>query len=382
MNSNKKLQYITQIILNNFRNNELKNIQFTQKISNIHASNGSGKTSILEAIFLLNSSNSFHKIPNKHLFKHQNDEMSIHYLINKNNITYDIKNLFIKKQDTVQRQIYINDKKSNIISLSKIIKTTYFIPQMFTFFTHFPEQQRNFIDRLSFLKSKNAKLFIDSIKKFNKLIKERKILLEQSISHPILEHIELEMSEIFIMTMHTRIHTTIQLQKDVQQLEQYQLIPLQLNIKIKLEQSQDLKTFYSQNKHNHPNLNTELLNHINMNNFKQEILMLFKNNRNQDKFNLTPIINLKLFELITINTKNNLNIKYCSTGEQKMALMTLILAQKGDILLLDEISSFLDAENYNKIWQAIKAQHSQIISTSTQPIDIQNIYNIDLNTLI
>ena len=113
--------------------------------------------------------------------------------------------------------------------------------------------------------------------------------------------------------------------------------------------------------------------------FKAELIKIIKNTRKQDINIKSGSINLNLFEPLTINKKNKLNIKHCSTGEQKMALITILIAQKTDRLLLDEVSSFLDNKNYNKVWNILKKRKIQIISTSTSPLNIENIDNINLS---
>ena len=69
---------LSHLSLNNFRNIEALTLEPVNGINIIYGENGSGKTSLLEAIYFLSHGKSFRTAKHKNIIQHQQDKIVIY----------------------------------------------------------------------------------------------------------------------------------------------------------------------------------------------------------------------------------------------------------------------------------------------------------------
>jgi len=144
--------YLESLIVNNFRNLNSQKINFSPKINYIYGNNAQGKTSIIEAIFLLAQGKSFREKRVKNLSKWDTNNFEVQG---------DFESLGIKKTINIT---YANNKKSLFINENKIKSAQEFFGT-FTAVSFSPDdlnivkgptsERRRFIDRIISMLNKN-----------------------------------------------------------------------------------------------------------------------------------------------------------------------------------------------------------------------------------
>jgi len=137
--------------------------------------NGTGKTTVLEAIFFLLTTKSFRKKYNKSIIQKNQTQLQIKGKIktdqNKKNtitITYDSKRKQLKQNNTPIKKTSELLQQTNIVSLS---------PEEPDIIEIYKKEKIKYFDKIIFKINPN---FIKTIKKYNKLLKIRNTLLEKN----------------------------------------------------------------------------------------------------------------------------------------------------------------------------------------------------------
>ncbi|MBU4430585.1 AAA family ATPase, partial [Patescibacteria group bacterium] len=89
--------FLNSLNLQNFRSYSSKSVDFLSNVNLIFGPNGSGKTNILEAIFLLSGANSFRASRLAQMISWQKNFASIQGKLNKNNENNDLEVQLIKQ---------------------------------------------------------------------------------------------------------------------------------------------------------------------------------------------------------------------------------------------------------------------------------------------
>ena len=107
-----------------------------------------------------------------------------------------------------------------------------------------------------------------------------------------------------------------------------------------------------------------------------EFLEALIKNRGKDKSSGRTLIGPHKSDLMVKHSAKNIDAKYCSTGEQKALLVSIILSMSREIvklfgvppiLLLDEIGAHLDDERRNELILQLFALKAQFFITATDP---------------
>lgn len=362
------IQYISELVLNNFRNYSNISFNFYKDFNLIVGSNGIGKTNLLEALSLFSNSRGIRKSPINDLININNDG-------HKNNLLSDdiLFSLFIKiKNEEEQNKITIlqkidkkiikyNDeslKKSGL--LSNYLKITWLTPQMDSFFIGASSDRRKFIDKTAEL------LFCDhydNVKKYEFFLKERiKILSNEIINNRWLDIVEKKIVQLGVAIAAIRNNVI-----------------------------DCLNNIFKTNTSNFPTgyieINGEIENMI-RNNKSIEVenfylKMLFDNRKNDLNLKRTNF-GIHKSDITIINKYKNMPANLCSTGEQKMLLISLIFVRtiftkqlnNGiPILLLDEICSHIDDNTRKLFFEELKKINIQTFLTGTKKEDFLDLSN-------
>lgn len=337
-----------------FRNYEFVSFKPESKFTIITGNNGIGKTNILEALSLF--------CPGRGLRYKKLDEM-----LNINNTAVkpwkisgttfgldgesNIASQYSPQTQTKKRSITINDleiKKQQ--ALSNACNISWIIPQMDGVFIQGSSSRRKLLDKIA---SNFNPTHTDTINKYDYFIRERlSILKQQKADEDWLSVTERKIAELAVIIATTRVETCATLQNILDKID-YNLPKIRLSMDGDLE-----KQIFST-----PSLQLE-----------QDFCNILKNGREFDSLSKRTNVGTHRSDLLVFNLSKNVSADMCSTGEQKLLLLAIFLAEvlafidaKGiiPILLLDDIMSYLDKERRYMLYEIMRDIGAQVWMTGT-----------------
>lgn len=163
---------VTKLVLRNFRNYSWLELDFQKGLNFIVGDNAEGKTNIVEAIHFLSLARSFRTNENAELIMKTRQfatiEAKVEQLTTKKEIT--------ALMTSSGKKISCNNKPVRRISeLSSLINVIVFEPKDSLMFVDSPIVRRNFLD---INLSKKSPIYLESLMRYEKLLRERNILLK------------------------------------------------------------------------------------------------------------------------------------------------------------------------------------------------------------
>lgn len=158
---------IKTIKLNNFRNHTSFKLECKEETSLILGENGYGKTSVLEAIYILTRGKSF-RATDSEIIKRGTEfyRIELEYQNGEKNIaTYDGKN----------KTFIVLDKKTKRLPKNHKYPVILFTPSDLNLISHAPSRRRDYFDRIFSQFDEN---YSSSLSKYNKALKQRNELLK------------------------------------------------------------------------------------------------------------------------------------------------------------------------------------------------------------
>lgn len=349
--------HFRSIKLKNYRNFLDSSFEFDDKCNIIIGKNGSGKTNVLESLSLFEKGRGFRKEKIINLVNYETNEknFNIRSIFHHEDTDYTVDVSNIDKNEKNLKKIFINNS-SDVDSLKyfeNLLSFIYFLPEMERLFVSSPSSRRNFIDRLIYSKDKKYNLLINNYKK---LIHAR---------HKILQNFHYD--EIWINKLENNIvNFGIEIyKKRFEQIDTLNSILIKLDILKNLSFKFILKitdTFIEKNL-NIDDLDREF--------FNSEL----RQNRKIDSLTGGCSIGPHRSDIIGYKINTNFTINQLSTGQQKAAVLLLIIAQckylieennLKPIILLDEICSHLDNDNRELLLYLIGKLDVQVFMTGTE----------------
>jgi len=336
---------VQQLSVFNFRNLNNSKIEFHPNLNLITGDNGSGKSSILEAIFFISHGKSFRTSKTENIANHDFSKFIINI---KNNLD---KSLGIAKDhNTHQLDIRVDGVRQNKLSeLAKNIAVQIITPESFKLFFGGPKERRRFID-LGLFHVKHD--FSIKWKKFSKILKQRNACLRSKASSQELifwTNSFIEYSEIIALD---RLHYVEALRTELQVWVEL-LLP---NFKNKIELD------YSQGWSKKKSLQ-EVINES-----KDKEYLYGYSTVGAHKFDIKFTLNKQPLDAVI------------SRGQQKLFLLALTLAQSKliervmlvkPILLIDDIGAELDINSRKALASALDSLSCQVIVTAINKIDLE-----------
>ena len=358
-----KLSYITQLELNNFRIHKYFKRDFSKKPVFICGKNGVGKTSILEAISFFISGKGFNNC-NLHTITSSDDNNKRWSIAGQVNGIYQPLNLYTEYNEAIssKRSFYINDNKitannKNANEFSIIWST----PDMELIFLLPPYNRRKFFDRLAISLYPQ---YNNNLSAYKHVYQHRQMLIkDNSKDNTLYTTLENIMVDNGIALAATRILVINRLGKYLHDLS-HNFIKLDIKIDGFLENylidksATQVEEIYRKS--------------------------LYENRHNI--YNEGPHI----FDLLVYNMDKNIHISSCSTGEQRIVLLLLLLSQayahvnlRGylPIMLIDELMSHIDIKNRSNLYKLIFDIGMQVWLTGIEIDDNITDDKIDLVNL-
>lgn len=337
--------FLKKIKLANFRNYKKGEFNFSQPISLIYGENGVGKTNLIEAISLLSKNNlrkdSYADLINK---AEDNSHFAIYGEAIADKVP-EILSIFYNK-DQNQKSFYINGGKSEEVYLSSIHLT----PQMDDIFIGTKDARRRFLDNMVCdIDNSHQKRLIT----YQKLLKERLKILQkyQNPANAWIDSVEEKIAQYGVLIAASRNNLAQYLNDISSGLES-------IFLKSEMKILGEIEDMLQQKKA----IDVEIF-FINKLHETRE----FSLHSGRTKFGV------HLSDFTSISKKNNLEAKFCSTGEQKSMLISIVLSRvellkflnplSSSLLLLDEIASHLDSNKLFGLLEEVQKTNVQCFIT-------------------
>lgn len=342
---------ITNIRIQNFRSHTDATIELNKKSTLITGKNGSGKTSLLEAIYIAIQGSSFRSSDDE-IIKYGNSWYRI-------DINFEDDHKRIIKFDSNKKQsrktFDIDGIKKNRLPSNYKIPVILFEPEDLQLLSGSPNRRRNFLDK--FL-AQAYHSFSISLSRYNKALRHRNALLKQdNVTEDQLFPWNLILSEYAYEITSRRIELIKNINKQIKEI--YKQIS---------GVNDDIEIIYN---------GKEIT--------KQELLQEFIKNNQCDKIlGYTTIGPHRHDFIFKFNGRNACDI--ASRGENRSLILALKfietdfladIVDKKPIVLLDDVFSELD-KNRQKLLTTHFSSYQTII-TSTEAIEVKGVKNILLS---
>lgn len=342
--------FLNKLSLENFRNFEDKKLTFDNNQILILGRNGSGKTSILEAISLLCQGRGLRGSKFIEQIKEDASQAIVNYDITsfKGSIILEM----LLNKNSSKRKIYFNEKSITSGELSNLASTIWLTPQQNRLFSESQQIRRKFFDRIVYNFSiEHAKL----INKFEYYQRQRlNIITHPNYDEIWAEIIEEKLSKLAVQVCEARYMVLNKLNEIITSLNTD--FP-----KLECFLDSEIDTIYKNI------LDEEDLKNI----FKDK----YKFYRKQDTDSHKTHFGVLKSDFSAIHLGKNIKANLCSTGEQQSCIVTLLIAQtklyiqrfeKKPILLLDELFVHLDQQNKYLLSNYLFYLNVQTFVTSTE----------------
>lgn len=355
-NIGSNLTLIKQVTLENYRNYSFCNTRL-EKFNILYGNNGSGKTNFLEAISLLSPGKGIRGVKFEELLNNNNCNLKARFVVTSalESTNIDVVNYISLAEPNLNKKNILldNEPLKKIQSLPYYIKPLWLTPQMDNLFLEESRTQRNFFDRLIFNFDPSH---LTRINTYNKALKERNTLLKnQSRNTSWFLALEDILATQGVSIAATRVEFIEKLNNFIQNKASLYFSNIIVQTDGFIESL----------------LTKKGLAALACENLLKEKL---KTVRNEDyRIGITSLgVHKSNFNVLNLN--NNLFARNCSTGEQKIILITIIISfiklllteqQNNIILLLDEILVHLDSTVRENLLEELIKLNLQFVITTT-----------------
>lgn len=278
------------------------------------------------------------------------------FIINANiqSTTYGEINIGTSVNDCASaRKIYINQCACSIYNLTEYFNILWLTPLMDRLFIGPASDRCRFLDRLVLsIDTSHAK----RLRAYEKMVKIRNHFLQEThIKNKLLDTYEASIANLAVEIAQARKHLVIILNKAIED-SKYSHLFIKSNIYIKGEVE-------------------ELLMKYNMEEVFEEVVKKLYINRELDKIVGRCKFGPHRSDFCVEYKTTNMPAYLCSTGEQKLLLINLILSQvelniqlfnKHSILLLDEVNAHLDNKKFEDFLDILYSLPLQVIMNGTE----------------
>ncbi|QOD37958.1 DNA replication/repair protein RecF [Candidatus Wolbachia massiliensis] len=317
--------YIKKLKLHNFRNHSNFELDSNCNSVVITGKNGIGKTNILEAISLLAKSNGMKKAKASEMQnRFSSEDWAVYYGFFNGT---DFNSIGIAKNFN-KKLIQVDGKtQSSYSSLYRISNVVWLIPQMDYILLNSPSDRLKFLDRIASLFEEN---YTYCYMRYRKAKHERSKLLRENI-----------LDENWLSSL-----------ENIMAVNAVNILDMRLSV---LKILQD--TIDNHSTKFFPKVSLKFSSQLTLNDTAEYFQSRLKENRAKDSLTgrVTFCVNNDRFQVFC--QKRDIPINLCSTGEQKLLLLSIILSSvkarcihynKAPLLLLDDIMSHLD-KHYRKV---------------------------------
>lgn len=330
---------ITNLKLVNYRNYDQININFSNNINIIYGNNGTGKSNLIEAIYLLSLTKSFRTLDDKNLIKNDTNTALVKGIIDNKVYFIELSNSF--------KKVFIDNKKINKISdyISKV-NIILFNPLDTKILTDSPNARRKM---LNIEISQINKDYVNLLSTYNRILKHRNAYLKQL-------YLNGNASIDYLIILTTK------------------LIDLGINIynirKDYIDQINNNLTNIYKKIFDYGELKIKYISTFNKD--KEELLQIFQKNYKKEITYGKTIFGIHHDDIHFILDGYNIK-EYGSIGQQKNSIISFKLAELPlikekngtyPILILDDLFSELDNKKINNIIKMLNKEVQTFITST------------------
>ena len=347
---------LKELKLLNFRNYKEAILEFNPGINIFIGDNGSGKTNILEAIYVLSLTKSSRYGTDLDLIKHEESNLQV-----EGNVTFDdYEKKYKVTIDKFTKRVYINGNQVKKISdyISEFCVTS-FLPNDIEIIKGAPSVRRNLLNIQIGLLYNN---YLKHVNEYNSLLKIRneylkRINLNGQADTKYLDIINSKMIDVSVKIYYFRFFYISEINK---------ILP---KIYKKLTGISDIKIDYQ---------NSLGILEYDENSIREMMQKKYKKNLYKEMMQGMTLTGLHRDDLVFL--VNNLDAKiYASQGQQRLIVIAYKVAEllvfkkikhEYPVLLLDDVFSEIDIKRRNNIVKFLKSE-IQVIITTTDLEDIE-----------
>lgn len=182
---------LEKIVISDFRNIILQELEFSPNVNCVSGNNGEGKTNLLDAIYYLSMTKSAFALSDKFNFRHGTEEFSLSGLYRMENglsSRFSVK-MTSKGEKKMKRDEKQYGKVSEHIGVLPVVMVS---PSDITMVSESGEERRRFVNAVL---SQMDREYMTSLQQYNRLLLQRnKMLKEQDVDRGLLEVIDMRMS--------------------------------------------------------------------------------------------------------------------------------------------------------------------------------------------
>ena len=184
---------LEKIVISDFRNIELQELEFSPKINCISGNNGEGKTNLLDAIYYLSMTKSAFASSDRYTFRYGTEEFSIsgtYRMENGLSSRFSLK-MTTKGEKKVKRDDKAYGRVSEHVGILPIVMVS---PADISMVSESGEERRRFVNAVL---SQMDREYMTSLQQYNRLLQQRnKMLKEMDPDRSLLEVIDMRMSAL------------------------------------------------------------------------------------------------------------------------------------------------------------------------------------------
>lgn len=184
---------LEKIVISDFRNIELQELEFSPNINCISGNNGEGKTNLLDAIYYLSMTKSAFASSDKYTFRYGTEEFSIsgtYRMENGLSSRFSLK-MTTKGEKKVKRDDKVYGRVSEHVGILPIVMVS---PADISMVSESGEERRRFVNAVL---SQMDREYMTSLQQYNRLLQQRnKMLKEMDPDRSLLEVIDMRMSAL------------------------------------------------------------------------------------------------------------------------------------------------------------------------------------------
>lgn len=181
---------LTRLLINHFRNIQTADLEFSPHFNFLVGSNGSGKTSLLEAIFYLGHGRSFKSHISNRIINYDNDHFVLHGKIDEGQHSWSVG---IQKSRAGDTTLKINGEDGNkIADLAHLLPMQVITPEGLTLLNGGPSYRRAFLDWGLFHQHTD---FYSHWTNLRRLLKQRNSALQKVRSYAELKAWDIELAK-------------------------------------------------------------------------------------------------------------------------------------------------------------------------------------------
>ncbi len=184
---------LEKIVISDFRNIQLQELEFSPNINCISGNNGEGKTNLLDAIHYLSMTKSAFATSDRFTFKHGTDEFSLSGTYRMENglaSRFSLK-MSIKGEKKIRRDDKPYNKVSEHVGVLPIVMVS---PSDISMVSESGEERRRFVNAVL---SQMDREYMVAMQQYNRLLQQRnKMLKDMQADLSLLEVIDMKMSSL------------------------------------------------------------------------------------------------------------------------------------------------------------------------------------------